>query len=42
MSEDEPKPDLTMLGNLSEMTEDELIESIIEFIESKMPSKEDN
>jgi hypothetical protein len=40
MSADEPKPELTMLGNLSDMTEDELIDSIIEFIEGKMSSKE--
>ena len=41
MSDDEKKPELNMLGNLTEMTEEELVESIMEFVESKVAKASD-
>ena len=41
MSDDEKKPELRMLGNLSDMTEEELVESIMEFVESKVSKADD-
>lgn len=43
MSDDEKKkPELSYLGNLTDMTEDELIESIMQFIESKVSTNKDD
>lgn len=40
---DEPKkPELTLLGESSEMSEEEIVESLMKFIESKVDSKADN
>ena len=40
--DDKKKPELAMLGNLSEMTEEELVESIMQFVESKIDAKKGN
>ncbi len=40
---DEPKkPELTLLGESSEMSEDEIVESLMQFIESKVNPKAEN
>ena len=36
MQDDKNKPELSILGESSEMSEDEIIESLMSFIESKM------
>jgi len=40
---DEPKkPELTLLGDSSEMSEEEIIESLMKFIEGKIDPKASN
>lgn len=42
MPDDPKKPELTLLGESSEMSEEEIVESLMKFIESKVDPKADN